>query len=327
MTTTPEITVTIDTRERDAIRMLQSGTAFGYPHAVEQIAVADFQIHANGRPVVLIERKTWSDLAASIKDGRTANNAKMERCRDTYGCRLVYIIEGANYKHSYFESSRQQVAHIPVKALQSYLMHRTFDGYAVHHTTDIYDTLRHVEFIAASFASYARARPEAIGGDDKPTEDTVNEPVEPPPINSREAKATYTQLVARTDLAGYLAKCPGISTYMADTIAARTGSLRPLLADNSHELIAPMTTPSGTTIGIKRARRMSTAIHNSLTTQVLFEKSLRGISGVGTKLAATVKLADVQAYIAGTGTAEAMCSRPKLRSQLIDLLAPVEATV
>lgn len=71
-----------------------------------------------------IERKTWKDLAASIKDTRARNqHVNMEILKNKTGCRLFYIIEGATT----FNSERT-INGIKFKALHAKLRSWSISG-------------------------------------------------------------------------------------------------------------------------------------------------------------------------------------------------------
>ena len=40
----------------------------------------------------VIERKTWTDLASSLRDGRKENNKKLLKIREETKCQLIYLI-------------------------------------------------------------------------------------------------------------------------------------------------------------------------------------------------------------------------------------------
>ena len=66
---------------------------------VRQIECGDFQVwrrHAGAeQPVIVIERKTWKDLASSIIDGRAdSQHERMVQFRHDTGALIYYIIEG-----------------------------------------------------------------------------------------------------------------------------------------------------------------------------------------------------------------------------------------
>ena len=78
----------IDNRERELGDILTD-----ICNAKKNLDLGDFVWEYQGSVVLVCERKTWSDLAASIKDGRYHNQKK--RLLETYNCKkLAYIIEG-----------------------------------------------------------------------------------------------------------------------------------------------------------------------------------------------------------------------------------------
>ena len=71
-----------------------------------QLDIADFIIMSQNadmtqtRILAIIERKTLEDYAASLKDGRIMNTAKLIKLREETGCQIYYLIEG-NIKTGY----------------------------------------------------------------------------------------------------------------------------------------------------------------------------------------------------------------------------------
>lgn len=114
-------TLIIDSRETNVTR--HSEELAGTPIIRRMITVGDYAIvDGTGRVLVSIERKSLEDYAASIKDGRISNIAKMTKLREETGCRLVLLIEGRpGAKHG----------GIPYKALESSMWHVAFR----HHIT------------------------------------------------------------------------------------------------------------------------------------------------------------------------------------------------
>lgn len=82
-----------DDRERSVIAHLEAKAGV----CVRRMTVGDYAFVYDGRVVMLVERKTLSDLAASIKDGRMDNHDKLHEARVDTGCIITYIIEGAAY--------------------------------------------------------------------------------------------------------------------------------------------------------------------------------------------------------------------------------------
>jgi ERCC4-type nuclease len=79
----------IDVREASLVARL------GGEVISKQLDIGDFQVVTSGNPVLVLERKTISDLEASIKDGRyREQKCRLLALRST-GCKLLYLIEGA----------------------------------------------------------------------------------------------------------------------------------------------------------------------------------------------------------------------------------------
>lgn len=82
----------VDNREGDIKKIFTAK----YPHinvSYENLVHGDFTIDVDGNLIVLVERKTLSDLAASIKDGRYHN--QKSRLLETYPHTIIYyLIEG-----------------------------------------------------------------------------------------------------------------------------------------------------------------------------------------------------------------------------------------
>jgi ERCC4-type nuclease len=89
-----------DDRERRVIekfRTIPAKKLKGVSIAVSRVKTGDFTIvSASGKILASIERKTWSDLAASIRDGRKKNIEKQLQLRRKTGCTVYILIEGTS---------------------------------------------------------------------------------------------------------------------------------------------------------------------------------------------------------------------------------------
>jgi len=59
-----------------------------------RINYGDYSFNYKENIIFIIERKTWKDLAQSIKDGRKENINKLIELRNRYKCKIFYLIEG-----------------------------------------------------------------------------------------------------------------------------------------------------------------------------------------------------------------------------------------
>ncbi|MGL5934502.1 MAG: ERCC4 domain-containing protein [Cetobacterium sp.] len=83
----------IDDRERSTIQHFDS-EYLNVEIEVRRLQIGDYTIAYGNHILATIERKTWTDLAASIKDRRIENIEKLIDLRNTTGCRIIYLIEG-----------------------------------------------------------------------------------------------------------------------------------------------------------------------------------------------------------------------------------------
>ena len=137
-----KLEIHIDDRERKIIPYFET-SATKFKTLVKHLTVGDYAYVYNNQIIVIIERKSWTDLAASIKDGRKENIDKMIDVRSKTQCKLVYLIEGkAFYKPD------KKICRMSFKALRSHLDHLAIrDNVIIIHSSDYENTVdRIVDF-------------------------------------------------------------------------------------------------------------------------------------------------------------------------------------
>lgn len=142
---------------------------------VNNEAVGDYNImipsryNANRNLIAAVfERKTWKDLAASIKDQRTISQHKnMLGLRDTKGCFIYYIIEG---NLTYGDETTH--AHIPFKNLHAKLRSMSLKGVHFFQTRDQEDTARFLVNIARDIVRLYRQESISFELQEQPTVNT-----------------------------------------------------------------------------------------------------------------------------------------------------------
>ena len=150
------IEIIVDTRERNVIPFF---TIVSPPpnitFSVQQINVGDYSINYNGYILFIIERKTWKDLASSMRDGRKNNVNKMIKVREETGCQLIYLIEG-----NPIPNPKTKFCRVPYKSLRSHLDHLSFrDGIHIIHTKNQKNT---VERIYEMIQNYLTIKPSPL---------------------------------------------------------------------------------------------------------------------------------------------------------------------
>lgn len=109
-------TIHIDNRERDLKKYAETQQNTD-KFAFSNLEHGDIHICVSGDPLMIIERKTIADLAASIKDGRYKN--QKARLLATYPrSALYYVIEGS-VDYMTVDTSQTTVHGISIRALKS----------------------------------------------------------------------------------------------------------------------------------------------------------------------------------------------------------------
>lgn len=144
------IYIKIDHRESpDCVQILKTFTTFSVETA--QLKIADFNICMSDAmgdiTLMYIERKTWDDLAASIKDGRCdtqfASLKEMKNC----GRRVLIVVEGKQPN----ELTNCLVNGMNSSCLWGKLRWTCLRGIPVMFSASLEHTLKHVAWCADSF--------------------------------------------------------------------------------------------------------------------------------------------------------------------------------
>jgi ERCC4-type nuclease len=114
--------IIVDDREQAVIPYFNK---FNFPpnitYSVSRVTTGDYSILYKNHVLFVIERKTWKDLAASIKDGRKHNVEKLLELRQSTGCHIIYLIEG-----NPLPNPNTNFCRVPYKNLRSHLDHLAF---------------------------------------------------------------------------------------------------------------------------------------------------------------------------------------------------------
>lgn len=195
----------------------------------ERLPLGDIILHdpagqGRGRDIVLFERKTLNDLAASIQDGRYKEQSfrLIENATATgfHPHNIVYIIEG---DIAQYEAKRNKNNRITKTALQSAMVSLLYyKGFSVIRTMNLGETADFILHFADKVAKESAdgATPAHTTGGDVP------EPVET-------AAQAYSEVAAKKEKRDYitrenigeimLAQVPGVSPKVAAAILAKYG--------------------------------------------------------------------------------------------------------
>ena len=142
------VEIVIDDREQAVIPYFNG---FKMPdnitYNVSRINYGDYSVLYKNNILFIIERKTWCDLAASMRDGRKENVKKLINIREETGCKILYLIEGNPTPKSTCRFGR-----IPYNALRAHLDHLAFrDNIHILHSKDTKHTVERIVEIVKNY--------------------------------------------------------------------------------------------------------------------------------------------------------------------------------
>jgi ERCC4-type nuclease len=129
-----EMALIVDDREGKKIIPLLVG-----PHLIKRLTVGDFAIQNEGKLVCVIERKSWKDLAQSIKDGRYKKQKDALLLQRSV-CQCYLLIEGKNIRTG-------KICGVPVKTLLTITRKSVLRGIQVIYTRDPQHTAEYLELL------------------------------------------------------------------------------------------------------------------------------------------------------------------------------------
>jgi crossover junction endonuclease MUS81 len=127
--------IRIDAREKDLISLIRTK----YPEdkiIVESLALGDCIIEKNENEIVIIERKTVSDLLASVKDGRYKEQSFRLNGHPIHNHNVVYLIEGDINRLRL--PVDKKIAHSSIFSIQY------FKGFSVMRTFNLEETATYI---------------------------------------------------------------------------------------------------------------------------------------------------------------------------------------
>lgn len=134
--------IKIDNRERKLITLmkaLKKDLGYNFDIIVEVLDLGDIIICDDNVEKLIIERKSLSDLAASIKDGRYSEQSFRLNGIKMHNHNIVYLIEGDihNYNNKY-NKIKASTLQVTMFCLQY------FKGFSVFKTRDVMETAEYI---------------------------------------------------------------------------------------------------------------------------------------------------------------------------------------
>lgn len=241
----------VDDRERHVIAHLSKySTKMKINFNIKRLITSDYAIMYKGVLIAIIERKTWEDLAASIRDGRKDNVKKLLDVREETGCQIYYLIEGdasppSNKKYSRF----------PAKYMKSHLDHLAYrDGiHMVYSKNAEYTAYRLFELIqnlsTIKNPSITQQIDELIAKEEKKSGGTETK------MFSEEKSLTRKRPKQINTSHQLLRQLPNIGSVLCSLLAEKGVTLSSIYkGQHTEDEIASLKYQSGMMIGLKKAR-------------------------------------------------------------------------
>ncbi len=234
--------IQLDNREHGLIELIHT------VHPPRALHVGDIWIGISGeQPAaggLIIERKTWGDLEASVMDGRyREQRGRLLAFSEETGARVVYIIEKSKLRNFSYESVQKFIARLQ-------LVHgiTVFETGGIQGTADLVPTLAAVweKDPDTAFKSAATAQ-RAADGIHVVKRDNDSDP--------------------RLFVLKILCLCPGISSTVAEAIMTAHDNSFEKIMQSAAKTIAAIKVPTKTgkerAIGSKIAERLYGLLHNN----------------------------------------------------------------
>lgn len=272
---------------------------FNIDYRIERITVGDYAIVYKGKILLTIERKTWEDLASSMRDGRKANVKKLLELRDDVGCAVAYLIEGKAWN-----KPTKLYGRLPVKNLRAHLDHLAFrDSVHMLYAKDCDNTAYRLFEIANNYLTCSIVKDidkkASVKSDTKgDTKGDVKGGVEDKAI--KRLKKKHISMINKQEL--MIQSLPYIGSIIAALLTDNGVSLAGIAKQqHSIDFIANLKYISGSKIGLSKATKIynnyKIIASDSIAGGKLQLKIISNIPSVGKKTAVSVleqfKLIDI----------------------------------
>ena len=195
--------IIIDYRETDLIKdMTNVNTNDKLTISNANLELGDIQFHVNGSCILMFERKTVSDLAASISDGRYKEQSHRLTNASLSNHQIYYLIEGNISAHKSRYSRITSAAMLSSLCSLSYIK-----GFSIWNTSSLRETTTFLLQWATKILK-EKPKPEGIS---EPS--TLNVPVYTEAIKISKKSQTTKENI----LAIMLMQIPGVSSAIANT--------------------------------------------------------------------------------------------------------------
>ncbi len=203
------IDIYIDNRERDIIEyIIQNENELIIN--TENLDIGDIQIRdkESGEVYIILERKTYSDLSASIKDGRYKEQKQRLLHAISKNCRKIYVLEGSENDKNNFSLGESVLKGVYINTVIR-------DRIMIYETKGVIDTVQLIKNIIEKVPKYIDELKE--NSEEKTEEYKVFKTVKKDNLTTKVAFKSILSII------------PNISTSIADILYEEYGTLENML--------------------------------------------------------------------------------------------------
>lgn len=228
--------IVIDDRERVVVPFLEDAShKYHLNYRIQRNEVGDYAIVYKGHILMIIERKTWVDLASSFRDGRKGNIVKLIGLREQTGCQIAYLIEG-----NATPAFSAKYGRLPIRNLRAHLDHLAIrDGVHMLYSKDAEYTAERLFELATNYLTVDEIIKEIKDVDDNDTK--LKE--------KSECKVSINEVLLR--------HLPSVGSILSGVLSENCVTVSTIYKDvHDAEFIAGLKYSSGAVIGLPKAKKI-----------------------------------------------------------------------
>ena len=185
----------IDNREKSILDIMSKNEI---DFKTNNLNLGDIHFYYNSNLILLIERKTMSDLASSIKDGRHREQ-KFRLKTQKKNCKVLYLYEGTPTDFKFQKVSKQTL----ISAINNTFIR---DGFFIKETVNINET---IDFILQMYSKIKKLGDQNIFNSSNDQDDQYIDFIKMKKNTLNDPKTSYIM---------QLSQIPGVSKTIAESI-------------------------------------------------------------------------------------------------------------
>lgn len=256
-----KIKIIVDNRERKLIPLIKSlNNDYGYNYeiVIDKLDIGDIIIKKDDEEIMIIERKSYNDLAGSLRDGRYQEQSFRLNSVNLHNHNIVYLIEGDRDKYS------NRYSKVPFSTLLvTMFCIQYYKGFCVFQTRNLVETAEYILRMSNKISREKKREGYYLKNE-----------------NSNMKEKSYSDVIKREKKSNItpenigeiiLSQIPGISSKSSKAIMSHFESLHDMLLKLKKDKHCLDNIELTTSNGSKR--RISQSVKNNVIKYLLYQKN------------------------------------------------------